>query len=82
MFSCIVAEEVSQDALAAAEKLGTGLAEEMKSAGAGAILEAAKKQTAAEIMKQKEEKEAKKAKVEAAKNDEVKVSDVNSEKAS
>lgn len=56
-FSCIASHDLSHHALQAAEDLGKKLAEKMIEAGAGKILNEAKRITAEEIMKQKAEKE-------------------------
>lgn len=58
-YSAIIAREFPQNALQAAENLGIDLANKMIGSGAGDILKAAKQETVADIMKQKEAKDAK-----------------------
>ena len=60
-YASVVSEVTSSHNLQAAEKLGTDLAVHMLGDGADAILEATKKQMAAEIAKEKAERAAKKA---------------------
>ena len=57
-YSCVVAENFCQESLQKAENLGMTLAKKMIKSGAGEILRAAKRETAAEIMKAKATKDA------------------------
>ncbi|ELT98971.1 hypothetical protein CAPTEDRAFT_211948 [Capitella teleta] len=59
-YASIMAESMSQEDMKSAEKLGEDLANEMLKNGADAILKATKAQMAAEIIKDKAEREAKK----------------------
>lgn len=56
MYSAVVAKHVSQQALQAAENLGTALAKHVIAEGAGKILAEAKQQLATEIIKDNEKR--------------------------
>ena len=59
-YAAVLAPNVPVDVMQAAENLGIDLATKLMEAGAAEILQAAKKQTADEIMRQKAAKEASK----------------------